>query len=192
MDQIKLGGKGQYANGKDATMVYDDIENPDQGKPTFEDNDGMELIQAKDGQYVIIQEDAGNIYGDRMFIAKLEHDDDGKELEYYLLALGRGKLNTRTLANVGIPKDVVCEPDANEFSGIFDLSGYLLKDDDGFVCGKDDDGTCKLKANSMVAMNDKQFSINLQAHEAHCGILEAFVADRGGQIYMFQTKLPEN
>jgi hypothetical protein len=45
-------------------------------------------------------------------------------------------------------------------------------------------------ADAMIKMNDKQFSINLQAHESYCGILEAFVADRGGQIYMFQTDLP--
>jgi len=188
--QIELGGKGQYPNGLDATMNYDNVTVPEAGKVTFEDIDGLELIQASDGQYIVIQEDSGNIYGERMFVAKLEHEDDGKELQYYLLALGRGKLNTRTLANVGIPKDVVCEPDANEFSGIYDLSGYLHKGDDGFTCGHKDDGYCKRETDAMIAMNDKQLGINLQAHESYCGILEAFVADRGGQIYMFQTNLP--
>jgi hypothetical protein len=188
--QIELGGKGQYPDGLDAKMNYNNIDEPMAGEVTLQDNDGMELIQASDGQYIIIQEDAGNIYGERMFIAKLEHEDDGKELKYYLLALGRGKMNTRTLANVGIPKDVVCKPDANEFSGIYDLSGYLHKDDDDFTCSAKDDGSCKRMADAMIKMNDKQFSINLQAHESYCGILEAFVADRGGQIYMFQTDLP--
>ena len=66
-------------------MVYDNITAPTVGKVTFEDNDGMELIQASDGQYIIIQEDSGNIYGERMFIAKLEHEDDGKELQILLV-----------------------------------------------------------------------------------------------------------
>jgi hypothetical protein len=190
--QIHLGGKGQYPNGLDATRNYKNSSAPTVGTVSFDNIDGLEVITASDGMYLIIQEDSGNLYGERMFAAKLEHDQDGKELDYYLLALGRGKLNTRAVAGVGIPHGTNCRgAQANEFSGVHDLSGYLLKDDYGmFLCSASDDGRCIRAANQMVAMNDKQIIINLQAGELSCGVIEAFVADRGGQIYMLQPNLP--
>lgn len=84
VDQIELGGKGQYANDLTAKYNYaDDFTE----RATFEDVDGLELIMSKDGHLrAIIQEDAGNNYGERMFITSpLEHEEDDKELTYYFI-----------------------------------------------------------------------------------------------------------
>jgi hypothetical protein len=84
VDQIELGGKGQYADGLDATKHYSDDLTV---RETFEDLDGLEMFMSKDGHLrAIIQEDSGNNYGERIFITSpLEHEEDGNELTYYLI-----------------------------------------------------------------------------------------------------------
>lgn len=172
--QIQLGGKGQYIDGADATMNYDDPASP---RVTFEDIDGLEVIMASDGNiYAIIQEDSGNQYGERMFLTSpLTHD--GNELTYYLVAISGGKLNSRI--GVGIPRGTACDPDSHEFSGVYDLSGYLLKNSDGsWATSSSDLGYVKRANDAKVALEDKRIAMSLQAHQLHCGLIEAFQADR--------------
>ena len=174
--QIELNGKGQLPNGNDATMNFDTLEAP---KKTFEDIDGFEVIHgAGDKLYAIIQEDSGNDYGERMMITSaLEHDNDGMELSYYFVAMSGGSANSR--GSVGIPAGTACGASSHEFSGIFDLSGLLLKDENGeFVVSASDTGVAKRAADAMVDINDKNIVINLQAGNLHCGIIETFKLDR--------------
>jgi hypothetical protein len=108
----------------DATVNCDD---DDSVKRTFEDIDGLELISSAEGLYAIIQEDSGNELGERMFITKLEHDDDGAELEYMFIAQSGGKYNTRMGNGVGIPAGTNGAGGSHEFSGIVDMSGMLKR-----------------------------------------------------------------
>ena len=82
-DQIMLGGKGQYPGGLNAKMNYDGSTN----HSTFEDIDGLEIFMSSDGNLrAIIQEDAGNIFGERIFLTSpLEHEADGREMKYYFI-----------------------------------------------------------------------------------------------------------
>lgn len=98
-------------------------------KSTFEDIDGFEVIAAKEGLFAVIQEDSGNELGERMFLAKLEHD--GKPIDYYFIAQSGGKYNSRMNGSVGIPAHSSGSGGSHEFSGIIDLSGMLLKTTDG-------------------------------------------------------------
>lgn len=188
--QIELGGKGQYADGKSALMNYD---NWDGGKVTFEDIDGFEVFEGQDGKlYCMFQEDSGSDYGERMFITgPLEHDADGVELTYYFVAMSGGSHNTRMMAGVGIPAGTNCHSGGHEFSGLFDISGFLVKDDSGdFVLSASDFGDKKRMADAMVHINDKIILVGLQSHNLDCGIIEAFHLDRGGQWLLYQPNLP--
>jgi len=146
----------------------------------------------------MIQEDSGNEYGDRMFITSaLEHEADGKDLTYYFVAQSGGKYNSRQMAGVSVPAGTAChdgekyKADAHEFSGLFDVSGMLLKDEDGnFVMTAQDTGAAKLANNAQVDINDKQILVNLQAGNLACGVIGAFQADRGGQWLMYQPNIP--
>ena len=105
---MELGGAGQLPDGNNATFNWDD---PSKGpKATFEDIDGLEVYEAADGNlYLMIQEDSGNDYGERMLISSpLEHDADGVDLTYFFVAQSGGKLNTRQLAGVSVPKGTAC------------------------------------------------------------------------------------
>jgi hypothetical protein len=188
--QINLGGKGQHADGKNALLNWDDASG--NGKVTFEDIDGLELFVSDDGSlHAMIQEDSGNDYGERMFITgPLEHLDDGNNIQYYLVALSGGNRNTRMVEGVGIPRGTNCESGSHEFSGLFDLSGLLRKEKSTFVMSATDEGSVKRAQDALVNINDKQILVGLQSGNMHCGIIEAFQADRGGQWLMYQPKLP--
>lgn len=125
--QINLGGAGKYnrveecPDANDATMNCDGV---DSVKNTFEDVDGLEVINSAEGLFAVIQEDSGNRLGERMFITKLEHE--GTELEYFFIAQSGGTYNTRMMNGVGIPAESNDSSGTHEFSGILDLSGMLM------------------------------------------------------------------
>merc|ERR1711898_76771 len=59
---------------------------------------------------------------------------DGTPMTYYFIAQSGGRLNTRMLANVGVPamtNDGVWASSAHEFSGVIDLSGMLARHANG-------------------------------------------------------------
>lgn len=199
--QIELGGKGQLAGGRNATRNWDeDGMKSDEGKVTFEDIDGLEVFEHDGTLHVMIQEDSGNYLGERMFISSpLEHDEDGKNLTYYFVAMSGGKENTRALAGAGVPAGVICHDgekyvtDSHEFSGLFDLSGLLIKDDTGkFLLSASGKGSEKRSNDAKVAMNDKYILVGLQAHNHKCGVVQAMQADRGGQWLVYQPSLPSS
>eukprot|EP00977_Amphora_coffeiformis_P030186 scaffold45304_cov191-Amphora_coffeaeformis.AAC.1 len=194
--QIELGGAGKYTEGRDATRNYDNVEGRPEGKLTFEDIDGLEVVEGPGHKlYAIIQEDSGNNLGERMFITQpLEHEDDGHELTYYFVAMSGGIKNSRVTAKVGIPKGTAegCSANANEFSGIFDLSGLLYKEGKDFALMAGDDGHYKRSYDKEVPINEKDIMIGLQAHHLECGVILEFQADRGGQVLVYKPDIPEH
>lgn len=64
-----------------------------------------------------------------MFITKLEHEDDGKELDYYFIAQSGGNYNSRMMKGVGIPAHSNIAPGGHEFAGIIDMSGFVVLND---------------------------------------------------------------
>ena len=187
--RIELNGKGKYANGGDATQNYDSDQAVGAGKVTFEDIDGFEWVSAagtSDG-YVIIQEDSGNDYGERTFIAELTI---GTPLTYYLIALSGGDKSTRTSNGVGVPATASAYPNTHEFSGVIDLSGMLAKDMTGAYKATAGDGKSRLDANKDVGINDKYIAMGLQAHDHSGGVIATYKGDRGGAIYVYQPDIP--
>jgi hypothetical protein len=195
--QVKLGGKGKSANGNDQRYMVDSSSGADAGpgggKNTFEDIDGVEWIAAAgttDG-YIIIQEDGGNYFGERTFLSKVR--TDGTPMSYYLIAMSGGRLNTRMLANVGVPagtNDGNWASSAHEFAGSMDLSGMLAKDASGNWRATAGVGATKRQVERTIPINNKTIAFGLQAHQLTAGIVRAMSGDRGGQIYAYQPNLP--
>ena len=176
-DRIELGGKGKRADGNDQTMMMDSSAD----KETFEDIDGLEWIAAADNKdYIIIQEDGGNKYGERMFIAEIPAA--GVKPTYKFIAQAGGSLNTRTKAGVSVPAGTAATATASEFSGVADLSGILKE---GTALG----GAARRAAEATVSIEDKYIAVGLQHHSASGGVIEKFNLDRGGQVYIYK---PDN
>ena len=189
VNQIRLGGKGKLANGNDATLMTDSSTTHN----TFEDIDGIYWVAAKgttDG-YIIIQEDGGNVYGERTFITRVR--TDGVALTYYFIAQSGGALNTRMVARVGVPagtNDGYWASAAHEFSGIIDLSGMLARDASGNWIATAGVGATKRMAERQVPINNKTLVMGMQAHQQTAGIIRAMGGDRGGQLYTYKPQLP--
>ena len=176
-DRIDLGGKGIRADGGDQTLMNDGKAEYD----TFEDIDGLEWFAAANGEdYIVIQEDGGNIYGERIFLYKLPAP--GVLPTYYFLAMAGGKANTRAMANVCIPALTSDGVSSAEFSGASDMSGVLIQETLG--------GYARRQAETTVPINDKYLAFGLQFGLCDVGLIDAFGLDRGGQIYSFKPNLP--
>lgn len=189
--QVELGGKGQYANGANASYNHDRGQEPGEGKVTFEDVDGLEWIASSESDYgyLVIQEDSGNDFGERMFITPIQLD---APLTYYFVAMSGGPANTRNgVYNVGVPAKTNVQGGNHEFSGIVDLSGMLAKNPTtGAFMAMAGNGYSKRTAEQMVSINDKTIVLNLQAHNLNSGVIATFNGDRGGQVYAFEPELP--
>lgn len=182
-DQISLGGKGQRADGTDGRL-HPVTQN---GLKSFEDPDGLEALASPTGDYIIMQEDSHNDYGDRMFISKVRTDKT--PMDWKLIAMSGGKKNTRHMGGVGIPAGVNSFAGSHEFSGIVDFSGLLFKTNGDYYVKAADAGYKKRQAEKMVPINDKLIALGLQAHNYRSGIIDGFRCDRGGQVYIYQPKL---
>jgi hypothetical protein len=159
----------------------------------FRSVDGLEIISTKEGLRLLIQEDSGNAYGERILLSSvLEHADDGKELTYYFIAQSGGSKNTRNgVAKVGIPAGSNIGGSGHEFSGVYDLSGLFANNGHrDWVVSAADDGYKKRAADATVSTNDKYIMFGLQSHNFNSGIIKLFGADRGGQWLLFKPNLP--
>ncbi|KAJ1634199.1 hypothetical protein T492DRAFT_611328 [Pavlovales sp. CCMP2436] len=183
--QIDLGGKGLRADGNTQITHMDGgaVE-----KDRFEDVDGLEVFASLDGDYMLIQEDSGNTFGERMFITKLGEAGD---LSFKFIAQSGGSGNTRNSNGVGVPAGTNLGGGSHEFSGTFDLSGLLKKDAYGkyMVKANAQQGVAKRAADKLVAINDKLLMVGLQAHNLIGGVISAFNNDRGGQLYIYQPAI---
>lgn len=178
-DRIDLRCKGKRADGNDQTMMMDSSADKD----TFEDIDGLEWIAAADNKdYIVIQEDGGNKFGERMFLAEIPAA--GVKPTYKFIAQAGGSENTRTKAGASVPAGTATAASAraSEFSGVADLSGILKE---GTATG----GAARRAAEATVSIEDKYIAVGLQHHAANGGVIEKFNLDRGGQVYIYK---PDN
>merc|ERR1711953_1400533 len=130
------------------------------GKTTFEGIDAVEWIAAKDGDYISIQEDGGNDFGERKFLAKV-----GVPMEYYFVAMSGGEKNSRILAGVSGVAGSFEKAAGHELSGSTDLSGMLAKDALGnFLLNVNDVTGARRKLDAEAAIDEKIISVSLQAH----------------------------
>jgi len=184
VDQVILSGKGQYADGQDARYMPDKGQNP--GKSTFEDIDAVEWIAAKGGEdYIIIHEDGGNDFGERKFLAKV-----GTPIQYYFVAMSGGPENSRQKAGVSAVAGSFSNAASHEFSGATDLSGMLAKDGLGnFRLPAGDVSGLRRQLEAETAIDDKIFTVSLQAHSQWGGWTESVHSDATGQILVYRPDL---
>jgi len=173
--------QGKRADGGDQTLMNDGKD-----KKTFEDIDGLEWIVAKGTStdkdetigsddvkhYFIIQEDGGNRFGERMFIAR--RPSGTAKADYHFVAQAGGAKNSRMLAGVSVPPRTFASAKASEFSGVADLSGVLTQATVG--------GAARREAERKIDINDKTILIGLQQHSISAGVVSTFGQDRGGQV----------
>jgi len=187
---IELGGAGKLAspasdNGIDAKKMCDNSDGVT-CKDTFEDIDAIDWFAASGGEdWIAIHEDGKNRYGERFLMGKV-----ATPMKYYFVAQSGGSLNSRVKAGVGAVEGVFKSGTGHEFSGSTDLSGLLAKNADGSFKVSANDATGAMRtAAASVALNEKVFSVSLQAHTNWGGWTESFHPDAAGQVLIYKPAI---
>ncbi|EAZ90223.1 M10 family metallopeptidase C-terminal domain-containing protein [Crocosphaera chwakensis] len=197
---LETGGKGQGSigpNNPDGTQTHAthlEIEEARMHQP-----DGLQWVKASDGDFLIVDEDSGNDYGERKYVLPvdsetLQLEEDGKG---YFLAQAGGSLNPRAIAEVSAIPDTFRNRGSSEFSGSWNVTHLVAKKEDGsFYTQEEIAGTGAQEIIGSKTLAEQTFIGVVQHSGESGGIIAERNADQGGQIFQFnidlnQTSEPE-
>ena len=190
-------------NGKGAAHVGPN--NPDDGtslthathvernKAYADQPDGLQWVKTSDGDYLIVDEDSGNDYGERKYVLPI--DAETLQLETpgtgYFLASAGGSLNPRALEGVAAIPGTFSRATGAEFSGSWNVSHLVAQKEDGsFYTQEEIAGTGAQEIIGELALDEQTFIGVVQQASESGGIVADRLADQGGQIFMFNITEP--
>ena len=146
--------------------------------------DGLYWSKTSDGDYLIVDEDSGNDFGERKYVLTL--DDNLDVREGHLLAIAGGKHSSRYQAGVSALGGAFTKPGTSEFSGSWPVTSLITKKDDGSFYSMDElKGTARQTIRETLPMAEQTFIGVVQARSESSGAVADNGADAGGQILMF-------
>ena len=192
---LETGGKGKGHIGP---------ENPDgtltaaihieTGLAQMQDNDGLQWVKASDGDYLIVDEDSGNDYGERKYVLPI----DGETLQLeeegtgYFLASAGGALNPRAIAEVAAIPDTFTRATSSEFSGTWNVTHLVAKKENGsFYTQEEIAGTGAQEIIGSLPLSEQTLIGVVQHRGESSGIIAERQADQGGQLFQFNIQLDE-
>ncbi|MGC6484031.1 MAG: choice-of-anchor I domain-containing protein [Synechococcus sp.] len=155
--------------------------------------DGLLWVKNADGDFLIVDEDSGNDYGERKYAIALNSDDMTlrDEATGFLLGIGGGPLNPRALASASALGGAATKPYTSEFSGSWNVTHLVAQKSDGTFYTKDElTGTQAQDIIGGLGQMDQKYIGVIQQRGESGGQVEATKSDRGGQLFMFDMKLP--
>ena len=179
---LKLGGEGKTKDG-DASIHME------KGVAKMVAPDGLYWAKTKDGDYLIVDEDSGNDFGERKYVLTI--DNEMNVTDAHLLAIAGGKHSARYEAGVSALGGAFTKPGTTEFSGSWPVTALIEKKADGsFYSMEELKGTARQDIRSKISTADQTYIGVVQARPESSGAVEALGGDAGGQIFMF-TMNPE-
>ncbi|MEL6939723.1 MAG: calcium-binding protein [Cyanobacteria bacterium J06598_1] len=154
--------------------------------------DGLQWIKTSDGDYLIVDEDSGNDYGERKYILPIDSEtmklkEDGKG---YLLAVAGGKLNPRAIGEIAAIPDTFSSATSSEFSGSWNVTHLVeTKADGSFYTTEELTGTNIQDIIGSKTLAEQTLLGVVQHRGESGGIVEERNADQGGQIFLFNVDL---
>ena len=145
-----------------------------------------------DGDYLIVDEDSGNPYGERKFVLPidgetLQLEEDGKG---YFLASAGGALNPRAIAELSAIPDTFSRATSSEFSGTWNVTHLVAKKEDGsFYTQEEISGTGAQEIIESLPLAQQTLLGVVQHRGESGGIVLEREADQGGQIFLFNVDL---
>lgn len=180
---VNVGNEGKVKGG-DASIHME------AGKAQMIAPDGLYWAKTSEGDYLIVEEDSGNDYGERKYVLTL--DDQLNVTDAYLLGLAGGKYSSRYEAGVSALGGAFTKPGSTEFSGSWPVTALIAKKPDGsFYSIEELAGTGRQDIRGQIATADQTYIGVVQARPESSGAVEKNGADAGGQIFMFNIKLPK-
>lgn len=147
--------------------------------------DGLYWSKTLDGDYLIVDEDSGNDFGERKYVLSLDENLD--VTAGHLLAISGGKHSSRYQAGVSALGGAFTKPGTTEFSGSWPVTALIAKKDDGSFYSVDElKGTARQDIRATISTADQTFIGVVQARPESSGAVAANGGDAGGQLFMFK------
>lgn len=146
--------------------------------------DGLYWAKTADGDYLIVDEDSGNDYGERKYVLSL--DGDLNVTSGHLLGLAGGQYSSRYEAGVSALGGAFTKPGTDEFSGSWPVTALIEQKEDGsFYTMEELAGAGRQDIRSTIATANQTYIGTVQARPESSGAVEANGGDAGGQVFMF-------
>jgi len=152
--------------------------------------DGLQWIKTSDGDFLIVDEDSGNDYGERKFILPIDSEtmqlkEDGKG---YFLAQAGGALNPRAIGEAAAIPDTFSSATSSEFSGSWNVTHLVeTKADGSFYTKEELSGTSVQDIIGSKPLAEQTLLGVVQHRGESGGIVAERNADQGGQIFLFNV-----
>ena len=180
---LSLGGEGKTVDG-DASIHME------KGVAKMVAPDGLYWAKTAEGDYLIVDEDSGNDFGERKYVLTI--DDEMNVTEAHLLALAGGKHSSRYQAGVSALGGAFTKPGTTEFSGSWPVTALIARKADGSFYSMDElKGSARQDIRSKISTREQTFIGVVQARPESSGAVEKNGGDAGGQVFMFSMNLPK-
>ena len=186
---LETGGKGDGhigPNNPDGTLTHETHLEVDEAR--MDQPDGLQWIKTSQGDYLIVDEDSGNDYGERKYILPIDSEtlQLREEGTGYFLASAGGELNPRAIAEVSAIPDTFTRATSSEFSGSWNVTHLVqTKEDGSFYNQEEIAGTGAQEIIEQFSLNEQTLIGVVQHRGESSGIVEQRQADQGGQIFQF-------
>ena len=146
--------------------------------------DGLYWAKTTDGDYLIVDEDSGNDFGERKYVLTI--DDDLNVTDAHLLAIAGGKHSPRYQAGVSALGGAFTKPGTAEFSGSWPVTALIAQKADGsFYSMEELQGSARQTIRGALPAAQQTFVGVVQARPESSGAVQANGGDAGGQVFMF-------
>ena len=174
---LKIGNEGKTVDGDASTHM-------EKAVAQMVAPDGLYWSKTSDGEYLIVDEDSGNDYGERKYVLTI--DGEMNVTDAHLLGLAGGKFSSRYQAGVSALGGAFTKPGTSEFSGSWPVTALIERKADGSFYSMDElAGTGRQDVRGTISTADQTFIGVVQARSESSGAVEANGGDAGGQIFMF-------
>ena len=146
--------------------------------------DGLYWAKTANGDYLIVDEDSGNDFGERKYVLTI--DDNLNVTDAHLLAIAGGKHSPRYQAGVSALGGAFTKPGTAEFSGSWPVTALIAQKADGsFYSMEELQGSTRQTIRGAIPAAQQTFIGVVQARPESSGAVEANGGDAGGQVFMF-------
>ena len=185
---LDVANKGVKHGGSSTHATWED------GRAQMVAPDGLMWIKSSDADVLIVDEDSGNDFGERKYAIALNPRTmmPVEQGQGYFLAMAGGKENPRAAAGVAAYPGTFSRATSSEFSGTWNITALLARKSDGsFYSMGELEGTGQQDINSSMTLREQMFFGVVQHRSESGGAVAAGKADAGGQMFVFDMRLPE-
>ena len=154
--------------------------------------DGLHWVKNDDGDFLIVDEDSGNVAGERKYVLSLDSTTLALKEKGTgdLLAIAGGADNPRAKAKVAAMEGAFTNATGAEFSGSWNVTGLVARKADGsFYTPEQLEGNKAQTIANQIPLSEQLFIGVVQMGGESSGQVKDVKADYGGQLFQYTVDL---